>query len=46
VRAHGSLRVTFGPETTESDVDVLLAALERVLPRLRALAPRPVVATA
>jgi cysteine desulfurase len=46
VRAHGSLRVTFGPETTESDVDVLLEALERVLPRLRALARRPVVATA
>ena len=44
--AHGSLRVTFGPETTEFDVDALLAALERVLPRLRALAPRPVVATA
>jgi cysteine desulfurase len=33
--AHGSLRLTIGPETSESDVDAALAALEAVLPRLR-----------
>jgi cysteine desulfurase len=33
--AHGSLRLTIGPETSEVDVDAALAALETVLPRLR-----------
>jgi cysteine desulfurase len=35
--AHGSLRITTGPETTDADVDAALAAVERVLPRLRAV---------
>ena len=34
--AHGSLRLTLGPETSEADVDTALAALQLVLPRLRA----------
>lgn len=33
--AHGSLRLTLGPDTSEADVDATLAALETVLPRLR-----------
>ncbi|MCV0403671.1 MAG: cysteine desulfurase [Chloroflexi bacterium] len=33
--AHGSLRLTLGPETSREDVDATLAAFERVLPRLR-----------
>ncbi len=35
--AHGSLRLTLGPETTEADVDAALAAVELVLPRLRSM---------
>ena len=34
--AHGSLRLTLGPETSEADVNTALAALQLVLPRLRA----------
>jgi len=33
--AHGSLRITTGPETTAQDVDTTLAAIRGVLPRLR-----------
>jgi cysteine desulfurase len=33
--AHGSLRLTLGPETTDADVDACLAAMTNVLPRLR-----------
>ena len=36
--AHGSLRLTSGPETTEADVDAALDAIRTVLPRLRAAA--------
>ena len=36
--AHGSIRLTTGPETTERDVDRALAAFRAVLPRLRASA--------
>jgi cysteine desulfurase len=35
--AHGSLRITTGPETTTGDVDSALAAIGNVLPRLRAV---------
>jgi cysteine desulfurase len=35
--AHGSLRLTLGPETSEADVDATLAVLQLVLPRLRAV---------
>ena len=35
--AHGSLRLTLGPETSDADVDRALAAMEVVLPRLRAI---------
>jgi cysteine desulfurase len=44
--AHGSLRLTLGPETTEADLDATLAAVETVLPRLRSVQgvqPRAVV---
>ena len=33
--AHGSLRLTLGPETSEADVEATLAAMQTVLPRLR-----------
>lgn len=33
--AHGSLRITTGPETSTQDVDAALAAIRLVLPRLR-----------
>jgi cysteine desulfurase len=33
--AHGSLRITTGPETTADDVETALAAIRGVLPRLR-----------
>jgi len=33
--AHGSLRITTGPETTADDVEATLAAIRGVLPRLR-----------
>jgi cysteine desulfurase len=35
--AHGSLRITTGPETTEADVDATLEAVRGVVPRLRAI---------
>ncbi len=35
--AHGSLRITTGPDTTEADVDAALVAIHQVLPRLRAV---------
>ena len=35
--AHGSLRLTLGPDTSEADVDSALAAMRVVLPRLRAI---------
>lgn len=44
--AHGSLRITLGPETSRADVDATLAALGRVVPRLRAGTVMPVVASA
>jgi cysteine desulfurase len=34
--AHGSLRLTLGPETTEADIDRTLTALEATVQRLRA----------
>ncbi|GAA1912545.1 cysteine desulfurase/sulfurtransferase TusA family protein [Nocardioides lentus] len=36
VLTHGNLRVSMGRDTTEADVDALLAALHEVVPRLRA----------
>jgi cysteine desulfurase len=35
--AHGSLRITAGPETTVDDVDAALVAIRGVLPRLRSV---------
>jgi cysteine desulfurase len=35
--AHGSLRITTGPETTVDDVDAALVAIRGVLPRLRSV---------
>ena len=35
--AHGSLRLTSGPETTTADVEAALDAIRAVLPRLRAV---------
>ena len=35
--AHGSLRLTLGPETAEADIDAALGALALVLPRLRSV---------
>ena len=35
--AHGSLRLTLGPESSDADVDATLAAMQLVLPRLRAV---------
>lgn len=44
--AHGSLRITTGPETTTDDVDAALSAIRAVLPRLRAVpGVHPKVAT-
>lgn len=44
--AHGSLRITTGPETTTDDIDAALAAIRAVLPRLRAVpGVHPKVAT-
>jgi cysteine desulfurase len=34
--AHGSLRLTLGPETAEADVDRTLEAIGQIVPRLRA----------
>ncbi|MGH2418720.1 MAG: aminotransferase class V-fold PLP-dependent enzyme, partial [Candidatus Limnocylindria bacterium] len=35
--AHGSLRITSGPETTTADIDAALDAFRAVLPRLRSI---------
>ena len=35
--AHGSLRLTMGPETSDTDVEATLTAMQLVLPRLRAV---------
>jgi cysteine desulfurase len=44
--AHGSLRITTGPETTTDDVDAALSAVRAVLPRVRAVpGVHPKVAT-
>ncbi|MBI3953540.1 MAG: cysteine desulfurase NifS, partial [Chloroflexi bacterium] len=37
--AHGSLRLTLGPDNTEVDVDYVLEVLPGVIAKLRALAP-------
>ena len=37
--AHGSLRVTFGEDTTMEDVEAIVAALEEVVPKLRQMSP-------
>jgi cysteine desulfurase len=42
--AHGSLRLTLGPETTAADVDAALDVLARVVPRLRGTGIGPVAA--
>jgi cysteine desulfurase len=42
--AHGSLRLTLGPETTAADVDAALEALARVVPRVRGAGIGPVAA--
>ena len=44
--AHGSLRITTGPETTTDDVDAALSAIRAVLPRLQGVpGVHPKVAT-
>ena len=44
--AHGSLRITTGPETTTDDVDAALSAIHAVLPRVRSVpGVHPKVAT-
>jgi len=37
--AHGSLRLTFGEENTESDVDYLMEVLPVIVERLREMSP-------
>ncbi len=37
--AHGSLRLTLGPDNTEADVDYVLQVLPGIIAKLRALAP-------
>ncbi len=37
--AHGSLRLSFGEDTTKEDVDVILQALPPIVERLRAMSP-------
>jgi cysteine desulfurase len=37
--AHGSLRLTFGEENTDADVDYLLETLPPIIDRLRAMSP-------
>lgn len=37
--AHGSLRVTFGEENTDEDVDIIVDKLIKVVERLRAMSP-------
>ncbi len=38
-RAHGSLRLTFGPQTTVEDIDYILDRLPGVVARLREMSP-------
>lgn len=38
-RAHGSLRLTFGPQNTEEDIDYILEKLPAIVQRLRAMSP-------
>lgn len=38
-RAHGSLRLTIGRDTTEEDIDYVVDALEPAIKRLRAMSP-------
>ncbi len=37
--AHGSLRLTFGEENTDSDIDYLLVVLPPIIEKLRAMSP-------
>ena len=37
--AHGSLRLSFGEELTEEDVDYILETIPQVVARLRAMSP-------
>ena len=37
--AHGSLRLTFGEENTDSDIDYLLEVLPPIIEKLRAMSP-------
>jgi cysteine desulfurase len=37
--AHGSLRLTFGEENTDSDLDYLLETLPPIIEKLRAMSP-------
>ena len=38
-RAHGSLRLSFGPQTTEADVDYILDRLPGIVKKLRDMSP-------
>jgi cysteine desulfurase len=38
-RAHGSLRLTLGKDTTEEDIDYILEVLPKIVTDLRALSP-------
>jgi len=37
--AHGSVRLTLGPDNTDADVDYILETLPRIVERLRAMSP-------
>ena len=37
--AHGSLRLSFGEETTEEDIDYIIASTKQVVERLRSMSP-------
>ena len=37
--AHGSLRLTFGPQNTMEDAEAVCNALREIIPRLRAMSP-------
>lgn len=37
--AHGSLRLTFGPQNTMEDAQAACSALQEIIPRLRAMSP-------
>ena len=38
-KAHGSLRITFGDENTDEDVDYLMEVLPEIVRRLREMSP-------